>query len=265
MDKNNLMKKTSLFIYFACISAFLHCQTDTLETINGNKVSVIITEITPNEIIYKIPSKPNAPLFHFARIDLKGIVLKDGSSVNPIYDKSANPLDKSETLKKRSIIYFTPSKLVLNQIGFAYEYVFKSNLVGIRIPASVAFIDAAKANLQGSTLHRTDNKRYFSTGIDVNFYPFKLGNFKYVTGFGLQYAQFAYQPYYGYSYPPIYSANKIGNHYSFIINNGFFSQLGKHFVMNCTVGMGLQFETTNYYNGQITPRINATFNVGYLF
>lgn len=269
------MRKLKFIISLVTCSFALYSQTDTLVTVNEKKVPVSITEITDKDVIYKIPSKPDVPLLHFSRNNLQDIILKDGSSINPKF-KTVNPYDKPAITRGKSIIYFTVSKLFQNHIGFAYEHISKDNIIGIRIPVSVAFIDPAKANLQGAYLYKTDNKRYYTVGIDVNFYPLKLGKFRYVVGFGIQYAQFAYQQYY-YDYSTHLSSftNEKGNHYSFVINNGFFSQLSKHFVMSGSTGFGLQFEeykTNNYYNynqynntsGQHI-RINATFNVGYLF
>lgn len=269
------MKKITLIISLVLWSFALYSQTDTLVTVNGIKVPIIIIEITTKDVIYKIPSKPDMPLLHFSRSNLQDIILKDGSSIDPKF-KTINPFDKPSITKGRSIIYFTPTKLFQNHIGFAYEHISKDNIIGIKIPISVAFIDAAKANLQGAYLYRTDNKRYYTVGIDVNFYPFKLGKFRYLVGFGIQHAQFAYQHYY-YDYSTHLSSftNEKGNHYSFVINNGFFSQLSKHIVMSGSTGVGLQYEeyktNSSYnYNGYNSIRdqhirINANFNVGYLF
>ena len=142
------MRNINLTIGVLMLNCVLYSQTDTLVTANGKRVPVIITEITAKDIIYKIPSKPDIPLLHFARCNLQDIILKDGSSIDPKF-KTVNPFDKPPITKGKSIIYFTVSKLFQNQIGFAYEHISKDNLMGIRVPISVAFIDVAKANLQG--------------------------------------------------------------------------------------------------------------------
>jgi hypothetical protein len=226
----------------------LKAQTDTLITLSGKKEPVIITEITSTEIIYKLPNKTDLPLFHCKRSLLSEIIFKDGTSINPKF-KSINPYDKIEYPKAKTIIYFTPTKLFQNHIAFAYEYIFRKNIVGIRIPASVSFMDAYTLKPQGAFLHRTDIHRTFTTGIDVNFYLLRIGKLKYVTGIGFQFAQFAYR-----YYPSYYGNNYIkepkigtGNHYSFVINNGIISQVTKHFIICGTIGTGSQIEIEPYY------------------
>lgn len=261
------MKK--LWLVLTVQSFVLNSQTDTLITLGGSKVSVIITEITTRDVIYKIPSKPSLPLLHYSRSNLQEIILSDGSSINPKY-KNVNPLDKAEKEKGKYVLYFTPSKIFQNQIGIAYEYIFNDHLVGIRIPLSIAALNPTKIDKEGAFLHESDNKRFFATGIDLNFYPFRIGKFRYVVGLGLQYAQFSYQKYhYGSSYPnysPGYYTKERGDHYSFVINNGFISKLNKHFVISGSAGFGWQFEnaSTNYSNGR-GLRLNLNLNIGYMF
>jgi len=269
------MKKIKIAILLLVYSLAMTSQTDTLITSDGKKIAVLITEITNKDVIYKMPSKPDMPLIHFSRTNLIDIILKDGSSIDPKF-KQVNPFDKAAPTKAKSIIYFTPSKLFQNHIGVAYEYISKDNIMGIRIPASIAFIDANTANLQGAYIHRSDNKRFFTTGLDLNFYPFKLGKFRYVVGIGFQYAVFAYKLYYYDSlYRRDFSTNENGIHYSLVINNGFITQLSKHFVLSASTGWGIQQETSKqnstYDISIINPlvekniRINATLNIGYMF
>jgi hypothetical protein len=267
------MKKLGLVLILIIQNFGLKSQTDTLVTLGGSKVSVIITEITTRDVIYRIPSKPNLPLLHYSRSNLQEIILSDGSSINPKF-RNVNPLDKAESEKGKYILYFTPSKIFQNQIGIAYEYIFNDHLVGIRIPFSIAALNPTKIDKEGVLMHESDNKRFFTTGIDLNFYPFRIGKFRYVVGLGLQYAQFSYEKFhYTNNYPIYYPNNSYGyytkergNHYSFVVNNGFISKLNKHFVISGSAGFGLQFEnvSTNYSNGR-GLRLNLSLNIGYMF
>lgn len=249
----------------ACVALSVVClalqsQTDTLVTLNGQKVPVIITEITAKDIIYKIPNKPDLPLFHFKRSNVTEIIFKDGSEINPMFN-TINPYAKMEYPKARTILYFTPTRLFQNHIGFAYEHVFRKNIIGIRIPVSVAYNEVRKLAPEGVFMNENDNHRRFTAGVDLNIYPFRLGKFKYVTGIGIMYAQFAYLAIL--SYKPPHSEIRYGNHLSFLINNGFIAQATKHLVISASVGAGLQHENPDYYGTQL--RINTTLNVGYLF
>lgn len=255
------MKKLNLIIWLVTLSTIANSQTDTLVTVNNYKVPVIITEITAREVIYRLPNKPDMPLLHYARFNLKEIILKDGEVINPKY-KSVNPFDKKEVIKGKTILYFTPSKLFINQIGFAAERVFSNNHLGICIPFSFAYSDPYKVNSQGSTLNTSfDNKRFWSTGVDINIYPFKLRRFNYVVGVSAQYAQFAYlrnTSSWGSSKTTF--SQERGIHYSVLINNGFISRIGKHFIINASTGFGLQSE-----NFDTNIRLNASLNIGYIF
>ncbi|MCZ8286396.1 MAG: hypothetical protein O9353_13170 [Bacteroidia bacterium] len=250
----------------ACASALtlslaLQSQTDTLVTPRGQKVSVIITEITTSDIIYKLPDKPNLPPLHFKRNNLEEIILNDGSSVDPKFN-TVNPFDKLEQPKARTIVSFIPTKLFQNHIGFAYEHIFRKNVIGIRIPVSVSLADGNSFNRMGLTLYENDLNRRFTAGIDVNVYPLRLGKFKYTTGIGLMYAPFRYQVFNGYNYTPVYRTEN-GLQYSFVINNGFIAQPTKHLVISGTMGLGIQYETGR--RNDFMPRLNTTVHVGYLF
>ena len=267
MDK--VWKQLGLVLILIIQNFGLKSQTDTLITLGGSKVSVIITEITTKDVIYKIPSKPSLPLLHYSRSNLQEIILSDGSSINPNY-RNVNPLDKAEKEKGKHILYFTPTKIFQNQIGIAYEYIFKDHIVGIKIPFSIAALNPTKINKEGVFLYESDNKRFFTTGIDLNFYPFRIGKFRYVVGLGLQFAQFSYRQYhYPRNYPnytPGYYSFEKGQHYSFVINNGFISKLTKHLIVSGSAGFGFQRETAsiNYSDGT-GLRLNLSLNIGYMF
>lgn len=223
----------------------------------------MITEITTDDIIYKLPGKPDLPLFHFRRKDATEIIFKDGSTINPMFN-TVNPFAKVEYPKARTIVYFTPTKLFQNHIGFAYEHIFRKNIIGIRIPVSVSFMDANSFKPQGLFLYESDLHRRFTAGIDLNIYPLRLGKLKYMTGIGLMYAPYTYQLFRGYNHTPMYSTEN-GLHYSFVINNGFMAQPTKHLMISGTMGLGLQYQTGYGYRDDFSPRLNSTVHVGYIF
>lgn len=250
----------------ACVALFMLCltiqsQTDTIITQGGQKVSIIITEITAKDIIYKLPNKPELPLFHFKRSNAHEIIFKDGSSVDPTYN-TVNPFEKVAQPKARTIVSFIPTKLFQNHIGFAYEHIFRKNMIGIRIPVSVSFMDANSFKQMGLFLYENDLNRRFTAGIDLNVYPLRLGKFKYMTGIGLMYAPFSYQAFNGYNHTPVYRTEN-GLQYSFVINNGFIAQPTKNLVISGTMGLGVQYETGRRNN--FIPRLNSTVHVGYIF
>lgn len=267
------MQTTKKIILLFCLFVSqLKAQTDTLVTNKGKKESVIITEITSTEIIYKLPNKAELPLFHCKRNLLSEIIFKDGTSINPKFN-TINPYEKIEYPKAKTIVYFTPTKLFQNHIAFAYEYIFRKNIVGIRIPASISFMNVNTLKPQGAFLYQTDIHRKFTAGIDINFYPLQLGKIKYVTGVGFQFAQFTYSYYPNYYYNYYYNNYNYyqqdakiatGNHYSFVINNGIISQVTKHLIICATIGTGTQIEKGQYYNNA-GIRLNTTVNIGYTF
>ena len=258
-----------IILLFCLFVSQLKAQTDTLVTYKGKREPVIITEITSTEVIYKLPNKTDLPLFHCKRNLLSEIIFKDGTNINPKFN-TINPYDKIEYPKAKAIVYFTPTKLFQNHIAFAYEYIFRKNIVGIHIPASVSFIDVYKFKPQGVFLYETDIQRKFTTGIDFNFYPFRLGKIKYVTGIGFQYAEFAYSYYPNYyNHYSLYNTPRkpiigTGNHFSFVINNGITSQVTKHLIISATIGTGTQIENGQYYD-EVKFRLNTTVNIGYTF
>ncbi len=249
----------------ACIALLMayltfQSQTDTLVTHNGQKVPVVITEITTGDIIYRLPNKPDLPLFHVKRSNVAEIIFKDGSEINPMFN-TVNPYANMEYPKARTIFYFTPTRLFQNHIGFAYEHIFRKNFIGIRIPVSVAYNNVRKLAPEGVFMNENDNHRRFTAGIDLNIYPLRLGKFKYMTGIGIMYAQYAYRSIL--SYNPPHSEIRYGNHLSFLINNGFIAQATRHLVISATAGVGLQQESPDYYGTRL--RLNTTLNIGYLF
>lgn len=285
------MKKSFLVFSFIILSCFCRAQsdsivkaietkpselqsnTDTLITENDIKIPVLITEISRKEVIYRIPSKSNMPLLHYSRKDLNQIILKDGTTIDPLF-QSVNPFKNSEEIKSKSIISFIQSKLLQRQLGIAYEYLFKKNKVGIKVPFCISLFDVTK-NYDDNNVYSTypnDNKRFFSTGIDINYYPRNLGRIRYLVGIGLQYAQYYYEESYytANPYGPVFSytyhnPKVTGYHYSFVINNGLFLRLNKHFIMTGSTGVGLQYETAVTYNHNLKVRFNGTFGFGYMF
>jgi hypothetical protein len=254
--------------FLACVAAFIACtalqsQTDTIITQSGQKVSVIITEITAKDIIYKLPNKPELPLFHFKRSNAHDIIFKDGSSVDPKFN-TVNPFEKVAQPKARTIVSFIPTKLFQNHIGFAYEHIFRKNIIGIRIPVSVSFMEANSFKPQGLFLYENDLHRKFTAGIDLNIYPLRLGKFKYMTGISLMYAPYTYQVFNGYKHTPVYRTENA-LHYEFVINNGFIAQPTKHLVISGTMGLGIQYETGHQYREDFAPRLNTTIHLGYIF
>lgn len=264
-DSSVLYPMKSVKHSLAAIALFMLClalqaQTDTLVTHDGQKVPVIITEITTSDIIYKLPDKPDLPLFHFKRSNVEDIIFKDGSEINPMFN-TVNPYAKMEYPKARTIISFTPTRLFQNHIGFAYEHIFRKNYIGMRVPVSIAYNEVRKLAPEGVFMNENDNHRRFTAGIDLNVYPLRLGKFKYVTGIGIMYAQYAYLSAVGYK--PLRYEVRYGNHVSFLINNGFIAQPTKHLVISASIGMGLQDESPSYHG--VTLRLNTTLNIGYMF
>ncbi len=252
--------------FLTCAAAFTACtalqsQTDTIITQDGQKVSVIITEITAKDIIYKLPNKPELPLFHFKRSSAHEVIFKDGSSVDPGYN-TVNPFEKVAQPKARTIVSFIPTKLFQNHIGFAYEHIFRKNIIGIRIPVSVSFTDANTVKRMGLFLYENDLNRKFTAGIDLNVYPLMLGKFKYMTGVSLMFAPYSYQVFNGYHHTPVYRTENAMQ-YSFVINNGFIAQPMKHLVISGTMGLGVQYQ--NGRGNEFMPRLNTTVHVGYIF
>ena len=260
------------------LQSFAFSQTDTLITVDGNAVPVVISEITRSEILYKMPNKIDMPLLHYSRNNLVLIILKDGSRINPRY-KGVNPFTKDEVKNGKTVLLFSPSQLFINQVGLSVERIFKGHYFGIRVPISFAYSNPYTIGDVGAHAIEYDNKRFWSTGIDLNIYPFNLGGFKYMVGAGFQVAQFGYQAQHQYPnnnvyphnnyYYDYYYTNERGMHYSFVINNGFVSRIGKHFFMSSSFGFGLQKDLAvgarNYHSGYNYIRINLSANVGYMF
>lgn len=262
------MKKFSLILTLFFIGYYCQSQTDTLVTINDNKVSVNIQEITSKDVIYKLSGKTDLPLFHYPRKNLKSIIFKDGSEINANFN-TIDPYQKIEIPKDKHIAYFTVSKIFQNHIGFAYEYIFKDNFMGIRVPLSVSFKDPYKFKPQGAFIYESDLNRIFTSGIDFNFYPVRLGKFKYTFGMGFQYAEYIYKKYKSFNYYYPWNDNNFtlekGQHFSFVVNNGIITQVTKHLLINGSIGVGYQEEKRRDMYSSTGIRLNMTLNIGYMF
>lgn len=274
-SNKNYIKQKVIISFFVIITTVGFAQTDTLIQSYNHKVSVIITEITSKEVIYRLVNKPEMPLIHCSLNNLKSIVLKDGSHIDP-QNVSVDPFDKNASIKESTILYFTPSKLVVNQLGFAIERIVQNNHFGVRIPFSFSVGVPYATTQSGWSLYESDKHRFWSTGIDFNIYPFGIKEkLTFTWGIGLQYARFGYyrtETFITNASPVITKEN--GNHYSGICNLGIISKLTNRFVFGTTAGLGFQYENAIYkiINNKVTGsentsniRLNATINLGYKF
>jgi len=95
------MKKALLFTAFAFISIASFSQ-DIISLKKGRRVEVIITEITPTLVRYRLFSEPNGKVYFTYKDDIAGIMYKDGRVIN--FDQPAEQTNVEQTTVKQTTV-----------------------------------------------------------------------------------------------------------------------------------------------------------------
>jgi hypothetical protein len=147
---------------------------------NGDKVLTIIEEITPDMVKYKKYDNQSGPIYSVFKSDVLVIDYENGKTEvfesQGISRKSKSNGNGGIKISNedfgRHFAGVNLAGFVGTNIHLLYEYTFKNNVIGIRLPLMFRL-----GSGESDVFEYTNN---FLTGIDFRFYPTGQGIIKYV-------------------------------------------------------------------------------------
>lgn len=292
------MKK--LFLVLVCLLGICKAQ-DQLFMKDNSRLLVKITEITPDEIKYKLYNNQNGPVYVISKQEAVMLIYENGKHevINNDMGSYALPVKAFNGMKRSDSLSFFKyrSNIALNFFGFANGEVglifqrefYKSNFnlvvpfaFGIQKPGLTQSIYYGN-NYNGLKL----DHKLFEVGIGINYYPTLKYPINYYIGPTIKYMQFACQQAFSYrdpnSPPNTYNQttivkNSILSSYCYSVTNGLIFRTRSRLMLNLFGSIGFRSDELNnriidpVYNVEvqtIRSPINiyfwAGFAVGYCF
>ncbi len=275
------MKTKNLSIVFLIISINSFAQ-DVITKIDSSKVTVVIIEINPNEVKYKLFNYSDGPLITASKFEIAYITYKNGLSEKIIqkpmlqkqvlnyYDKPLTPyLSPEEKDTKAEPLYKYQNSLGLNYIAFLNNCVGinytrdvkKANLI-INVPLMVGFGNPTitnglyKNNYVGPHDAFSYNKLNYQVGLSMLFTPNMKRATNFLLGPSFHYSSFDVSTELNYTVntninnQPIYYKEVFKNDFTLYrkhygLNVGFMSRFSEHFGMTLLMTVGYKEDTYN--------------------
>lgn len=288
------MKK--LLSIFAALSLFGFCNAqDQLFKKDNTKLLVRITEISPDEIKYKLFDNLTGPTYVVRKSDVSLLIYENGKHevINTPAENVSVPrqiivpttrhygMSKEDSLKffryteSVSLNFLTFMNM---EIGLIYQKDFlKSNCsliiplaIGIHSPSVTEAVYFSGFNGDGINL----NRKLFEAGLGLNYYPSLKHAVQYYVGPAIRYMQYSYQQVYQYyspgpgypNYGPgttkVITANGTLSRFCVSITNGFMFRTRSRLVINIFGSLGFKNDITNTKiidpntNQEIKPIVN---------
>jgi hypothetical protein len=287
--------KKHLIILLAILSGFLHAQ-DQLFKKDNSKILVKVTEISTDEVKYKLFENLGGPTYILQKSEVALIIYEGGrhevmEDGNVTLRKPSNARAKTtdngprSTLgmsREDSSLYYNHSNsLSLNflsffnmEVGLMYQKDFLKNNMNITIPFAIG-IDApfttqevyfGNINYQNGSTTRL-NRKLFEVGFGVNYYPSLRFPVNYYIGPAIRYIQYDITQSYSYRDPStpqnVYQFVKIDkkgivSRYCVSITNGFIFRTKSRLTFNIFGSLGFKNDVSS--TKIIDPNTNLEIN-----
>lgn len=256
------MKKLYL-LYMFLFFGKLFSQADTLLK-NGNSFLVKVILVQQDTIFYKVINDTSQNIFSISYTEFDRLSTSSGAKFSPKI--------KSILTFNRHLIGTNTNQFLFSTISLSYQYIFKNGYFGIRIPLSYNLNAWMQVPVETNNFSSISQRRY-TTGIDINFYPFAQKKVSYFSGAGLQFGRYDYvsseytfanQTTYPYLYPPS-EIKHNGLHSSFVFNQGVLFRFSKCFWTDVVIGFGAQRNNSPLAGSEIKARASFQFNLGWSF
>jgi hypothetical protein len=257
---------------------------------DNSKLLVKITEISPDEIKYKLFSNLTGPTYVESKNEISLIIYENGqhevivhSPVSSPSMQSAGmrPVNRGGMTRADSLMYYKHSENVsLNflsfvnmELGFIYQKDFFRNNFNLIIPLAIgvekpSLTQSTFFNYYGNNGQLNLNRKLFEVGLGINYYPSLRSPINYYIGPVLRYMQYSAQQTYGYSYysgPGSTAYYKILDkdvtltRYCVSITNGFIIRTRSRLMFNIFGSLG--FKNDVIIGGIIDPNTNIPVKV----
>lgn len=288
--QNHFMKKLLVILSFLICAGVFKAQ-DQLFKKDNSKLLVKITEISPEEIKYKLYSNLNGPTYVVSKNEVSLVIFENGqhevitsaeetapASPRQQQPDAVRPRAGMGMSRPDSLKYYQYSESIsmnffnfLNmEVGMIYQKDFFRNNFNIMVPAAIGLerpsvTESVYFNGNNSTGINLDRK-LFELGFGVNYYPSLRFPVNYYVGPMFRYMQYnceqVYTYYtpnqYPYTYTPPTVIKKTGtlSRYCITITNGIIFRTKSRLLINMFGSVGFKNDVIS--NEIVDPRTNQT-------
>ena len=152
--------------------------------------------------------------------------------------------------------------------SLSYERLLDQGKLGIKIPIMVNFRDVYSFD---NDYAYAEDKRAFSYGVDLNFYPGRQGFIRFFTGMGVRFGEYEYSRNYRSGNNEYKTENGTTPFQALLFNNGLMIRPFTWLAVNAVVGLGVShinnLERDEYGNVRsvnrifIDPQLNLTIGL----
>jgi hypothetical protein len=266
---------------------------DTLYRADGRIQVVNLEEVNFRQVKYRKLNSNDGLLFIVNRSEIVKIIYKNGDpnihlksddssqfvkrNLDHWDDKEAkiDPLSKSF---KRKYINISLTDLIAESLTIGFEVFNKKGDFSIRVPISIGLYYLGLNDYTNKEYEKMDlqvyyrERKLFSSGLDVYFYPNGQGKMRYYLGPSIEFGRFKYIDKISGSStnPKAYEEEQLGTFSSILIHNGILFQPTASINFNMALGIGYSrpdfFHSNNSYtNGSTEFAARLVFNAGYKF
>ncbi len=173
--KDHLLK--IILATYALVFALKSYSQDIIYTKKGDKILSIVEEITPDLVRYKQYDNQTGPTYSIFKSDILLIDYENGKTEtferqNGRKTANTNTVKVSDEDFGRHFVGINIAGMMGTNLHILYEYTFKNNIIGIRIPLLYRISSGVS-----DVFEFTNN---FLTGVDFRFFPAGQGMIKYV-------------------------------------------------------------------------------------
>jgi hypothetical protein len=257
------MKKHLLCLALSGCFVMLQAQ-DQLFRNDNSKLLVKITEISPDEIKYRLYDHLTGPVYVLQKKEVAMIIYENGN--HEVFRSAATPdgrtmratpppayrmsrEDSSRYYRYQNSISLNFFNFFNNEVGLIYQREFYNNNFSLVIPLAVGLEKASLTDavyFSGRNEVRLSNK-LFEAGIGFNYYPTLRFPVNYYIGPALRYMQYNCQQVYSYVDPNAYpysqttiTRNGTLSRYCMSVTNGVILRTKSRLVINVFGSLGFK-------------------------
>ena len=283
------MKKLTLLGIFIALALVVKAQ-DQLYKKDNTKLLVKITEVSPDEIKYKLYSNLNGPTYVVSKSEVTLLVYENGQ--HEVIDVAPKPVNDQRPVamppQPRTVMGMTkadsakyykyPSSISLNffnfinsEVSLLYQRDFYKSNFNIIIPVAVGLdrpVLTESVYYDNGNSSIKLNKKLFEVGFGINYYPSLRFPVNYYVGPSFRFLQYSSQQTY-YYYPPYnpsnpyqtstpMTKNSVLSSYCYSITNGLIFRTKSRLMLNMFGSLG--FKSDRISDMIVDPTTNQSVN-----
>lgn len=227
------------------LAALAGSAQDTIYTEKGGVIIAKVIEVDPETVHIRVQSGTEEHDQVISKKDLSYIVYKGGLGEaymrnSPARNKEIRKSAVPEPFPK-NIVAINCFDMAFSNLTLYYERILGKGMVGIKIPVSVGLggkPNTSEYESKATNINFTENRLY-STGLELNIYPFGQHRSTFYFGFSGEIGNFWY---YRNVYDSVYHTSAYGSYYTYSVS-GQERHIGTHIAG--LVHMGSDIGITN--------------------